>query len=239
MTLQFLALTLPTLDENLALDEALLLEAETEATKPILRLWEWSRSDVVLGAAGIIADDVNLATCDADGVSLHRRSSGGGTVLLGPGCLVYSLVLPYSFVEELSLIEPSYRYVLCRVSAALDVGVPITHRGSSDLVLDGKKFSGNSQRRKREHLLHHGTILYDFDLDKIERYLLVPPRQPEYRQNRRHQDFTRNLPLSQKEVIARLRRGWDANEELKTYPKGLVEQLVSDKFGKEEWIRRR
>ncbi len=227
------------LAENLALDEALLIEAEAQVAKPILRLWEWPTLAVVLGAGGKIAHDVNVSTCQSDGVPIQRRSSGGGTVLLGTGCLLYSLILPYSFAEELTLIEPSYRYVLGRVCAALNVGTPIELRGSSDLVFEGKKFSGNAQRRKREYLLHHGTILYDFDLAKIERYLLLPPRQPEYRQNRRHQDFTRNFPLDREELVSRLRDAWDAHEEFTESPKELVRELVEEKFGTEEWIHRR
>ncbi|HEV3117610.1 MAG TPA: lipoate--protein ligase family protein, partial [Gemmataceae bacterium] len=81
-----LDLTLPTIAENLALDEALLLEAEAGGAE-VLRFWEWKRPAVVLGAGSRLADDVDEAACHADGVPILRRSSGGGTVLLGSGCL--------------------------------------------------------------------------------------------------------------------------------------------------------
>src|SRR5438309_11265473 len=87
-----LDLTLPTLAENLALDEALLLDAETGGPE-VLRLWQWPRHAVVLGAGGKLADDVYEDACRADGVPILRRSSGGGSVLLGSGCLLFSLVL--------------------------------------------------------------------------------------------------------------------------------------------------
>src|SRR5437764_716289 len=77
----FLDRTLPLLAENLALDEALLLEAETGGPE-VLRVWQWPSSAVVLGAGGRIADDVCEERCRADGVPLARRASGGGTVLL-------------------------------------------------------------------------------------------------------------------------------------------------------------
>src|SRR5262249_58565340 len=145
-----------------------------------VRVWEWPACAVVLGAGGVVADDVDVATCAADGVPLARRSSGGGTVLLGPGCLLYSLVLRYDRAPELREIGSSYRWILGRVSAALAPLVPgVVMAGSSDLAAGGRKFSGNSQQRKRDHLLHHGTLLYDFDLPRLGPYLPPPPEQPE------------------------------------------------------------
>ena len=68
--------------------------------------------------------------------------------------------------------------------------------GLADLALAGRKVSGNAQRRGRCGVLHHGTVLYDFDASLAERYLLEPPRQPDYRAGRSHQAFLGNLPLS-------------------------------------------
>src|SRR5437762_4792073 len=132
--MDFLDLTLPTLAENLALDEALLLEAEDGRGGEVLRVWEWPTPAVVLGAAGVVADDVDAAACAADGVPLARRSSGGGTVLLGPGCLLYSLVLRYDRSAELRAIGSSYRWILGRMIEALSPLQPgIAMAGSSDL----------------------------------------------------------------------------------------------------------
>src|SRR6185503_10807307 len=107
----FLDLTLPTLAENLALDEALLLDAEAGGPE-VLRLWEWPRHAVVLGAGGKLADDVNEDACLADGVPITRRSSGGGTVLLGSGCLLFSLILHFERDPALGDLHASYRYIL-------------------------------------------------------------------------------------------------------------------------------
>src|SRR5262245_1919259 len=100
----FLDLALDSLAANLALDEALLLEAEAGRGGEVLRVWEWSAPAVVLGAGCRLAEDVNEAACHADGVPIQRRASGGGTVLLGAGCLLYSLVLAYErspFLREI------------------------------------------------------------------------------------------------------------------------------------------
>src|SRR3954468_4590962 len=113
--MEFVDATLPTLAENLALDEALVLEAEAGRGGEVLRVWEWPRPAVVLGAGGRIADDVDAAACDRDGVPLARRSSGGGRVLVRPGCLLYSLVLRYDRSDDLRDIRRSNRWILNRV----------------------------------------------------------------------------------------------------------------------------
>src|SRR2546429_689077 len=122
--MHYLGLTLPSLAENLALDEALLLGAEETPGQEGLRVWEW------------------------------------------PG---------------------------------------LACAGVSDLAVDGRKVSGNAQQRKREHFLHHGTLLYGFDATTMARYLRLPPRQPDYRQRRQHAEFVTNLPRERGDLEARLR----------------------------------
>src|SRR5207302_10594060 len=127
----------------------------------------------------------------------------------------YSLVLAYERSPLLRAIPSSYVYILGRVRVALAEVVPgIDAAGTSDLAFAGRKFSGNSQQRKRDYLLHHGTLLYDFDLARVGRYLRMPSRQPEYRGRRDHGDFLTNLPLGAADLKRRLRRAWGADEEL-------------------------
>src|SRR5262245_8413172 len=146
--MHFLDLTLPSFAENLALDEALLLERETGFGGEVLRLWEWPQLAVVLGAGCRFAQDVNEEACRAVGVAIARRSSGGGTVLLGRGCLVFSLVLAYDRSPALREIRPSCTYILDRVREALTGLAPdIEVAGISDLAWAGRKFSGNAQQR--------------------------------------------------------------------------------------------
>jgi lipoate-protein ligase A len=239
--MHFLDLTLPAPADNLALDEALLLQAEQSGPNgagEVLRLWEWPRPAVVLGAGCRLAEDVNEAACLADGVPILRRSSGGGTVLLGAGCLCYSLVLRFERHPALNEIGTSYRFILARLLEAL--AVPAGEQaGISDLASAGRKFSGNAQQRKRDHLLHHGTILYAFDPAGVERYLRVPPRQPDYRAGRAHAEFIRNVPLGGAELRRRLRAGWQAEDPMREWPAERVRRLVEEKYALAEWIRRR
>lgn len=238
--MRFLDLTLPTLAENLALDEALLLDAEDGRGGEALRLWEWPQPAVVLGAGCWLAADVDEAACRADDVPILRRASGGGTVLLGRGCLLYSLVLALDRSPALGDITASYRYILGRLRDALDGLLPgIELAGISDLAAAGRKFSGNAQQRKRAFLLHHGTLLYAFDLRLVPRYLREPARQPDYRGGRDHRAFLRNLPLDRGELTCRLRDTWGAQTPRTTWATDRVRQLVAEKYNNTEWIRRR
>jgi lipoate-protein ligase A len=228
------------LAENLALDESLLLTREGSREPELLRIWEWQSPAVVVGAGGSIRQDVNEAQCQRDGVPIQRRASGGGTVVLASGCLCYSLVLSYERSGALEQIGTSYVYVLERVRAGLaDLCSGARFAGTSDLAIGGRKFSGNAQQRKRTHLLHHGTLLYNFDIGLAGRYLRLPGRQPAYRQQRVHADFLVNLPATSEELIRRLRRAWGAHAELTDWPRETVRQLVQEKYSTQEWIRRR
>lgn len=238
--MQLLDLTLPSLAENVALDEALLLAAESGDGGEILRFWEWPGPAVVLGSGTRLADDVDEAACTAEDVPILRRSSGGGTVLLGRGCLLYTLILRYERDPALTDIRGSYRFILGRIGAALaDNADPIEQAGISDLVVAGRKFSGTAQQRKRSFLLHHGTLLYDMNLALIPRYLREPPRQPDYRSGRTHLAFIGNLPLHRDEIKQRLRQCWNADDSRSTWPETDVKQLVADKYANPQWTRRR
>jgi lipoate-protein ligase A len=206
----------------------------------MLRFWEWPTPAVVLGSGGRLAEDVDEATCATDDVPVLRRASGGGTVLLGRGCLLYTLILRYERDAALNDIRSSYRFILGRIGQALTEGTDAAEQaGISDLTLAGHKFSGNAQQRKRSFLLHHGTLLYAFDLARVPRYLREPPRQPAYRGRRAHLAFLRNLPLDSEELKRRLRRAWAADTSLLAWPMEEVLRLAAEKYTNTEWVRRR
>ena len=239
MLMRFLDVTLPTLNDNLALDEALLMQAEADGGA-LLRFWEWPGYAVVLGAGGHRLDDVDLRRCEADGIALTRRGSGGGTVLLGPGCLLYSVVLPFSLDPALADVKASYVHVMRRLLDALQPHVhALTLQGGSDLAIGDRKISGNAQQRKRTHLLQHGTLLHNFDLPRIARYLKQPERQPDYRCRRGHDDFVTNLPLDAATMKSAIRAAWNADGEVDTLPLATVRRLVEEKYGRDDWVARR
>jgi lipoate-protein ligase A len=235
----FLDRTISTLPGNLALDEALLLDAEA-AGPEVLRVWEWRQPAVILGAGGRLQDDINVDACTLDNLPIARRSSGGGTVLLGPGCLVFSLVLRLNGPPELTNLHASYRFILGRLKRSLLPLAPgVELAGVSDLAIGGRKFSGNAQQRKQTHLLHHGTILYAMDLTSMSRYLKHPARQPDYRAQRGHAEFVGNIEVDVNVVKNALREEWNAHDEMRSEPAALADRLVAEKYGRDDWVRRR
>ena len=236
---RLLELTLPGPAENVALDEALLRISDETQAEPVLRLWELETYAVVVGRANRIEKNVDVAACRRDGVPILRRFSGGGTVLLGPGALVYSLVLPVEAGDHLAQIGTATSMILDRIRRAFDSRVgPLEQKGSSDLVSRAGKFSGNAQRWLKRTLLHHGTLLYDFDIERFERYLTLPEREPAYRQGRPHHEFVANLPLSQGELRQALRFAWNATLPPPAVPQELVGELVRSRYADEEWTMR-
>jgi len=197
--MRFLPISLDSPLENILLDEVLLDRAEKNGAGEVLRIWESREVFVVLGRTGKIDEDVDLAAAAGDKIPVLRRTSGGGTVVQGPGCLNFSLVLSRSQRPRLNDIRKSYLEILEPVITALrNLEISAEFRPISDLVLmpDDKKFSGNAQHRGRKFVLHHGTILYDFNLGLISRYLKMPKSIPQYRRSRSHADFVANVPLS-------------------------------------------
>ena len=214
--MQQLRVTYAAPDENLACDEWL-LDRCARGLLPatgVLRFWESVRYFAVLGLSNQTEKELQLDVCKRDQIPVLRRCSGGGTVLQGPGCLNYSLILPVSCAPELSGITRTNRWILERHQKALltPASNSIKLDGTSDLTLNGRKFSGNAQRRLKNAILIHGTFLYRFDLDKIERYLHFPPRPPSYRGRRTHSDFLTNLPLSAEQIREAIASCWNAVE---------------------------
>lgn len=238
--MKYLDLTYPDPARNLACDEALLDACEEGACGEILRVWEPLQLFVVLGYSNKIKTEINPFSSPAAALPVLRRPSGGGTVLQGPGCLNYSLILRIPEEGPLAGINGTNCQVMEKNRRAAEEasGAAVTIRGISDLTLGELKFSGNAQRRKRHALLFHGTFLYGFDLSLVEKYLAMPERQPDYRKNRPHGKFITNLPASPAGLKDALRKAWGADQLLQTIPTAEITRLASEKYTSPTWTNK-
>ncbi len=226
--------TFPSAAGNLACDEALLDACESGGGE-VLRFWESPEYFVVVGFSNEVAKEVHLSACRADGIPVLRRCSGGGTVLQGEGCLNYSVVLEFGNHPGVETITGANRYIMERQRAALAkaCGRAVEISGCTDLAIDGQKFSGNAQRRQRRAILFHGTFLLRFDLNKMDRYLNMPSRQPDYRAGRPHGGFVMNTGLPASAVKDALRKIWQAEAPLDAVPD--CGRLIAEKYARDDW----
>jgi lipoate-protein ligase A len=233
--MQYLDLTLSSAAANLACDEALLDACENGSGAEVLRFWEPNEFFVVAGYSNEIAREVNLTACREAGIGVFRRCSGGGTVLQGPGCLNYSLVLIIHGRPPLETITGANRHIMERQREAVASVLPqaVEIQGCTDLAVGGLKFSGNAQRRKRHALLFHGTFLLRFDLALMDQFLKMPSRQPDYRKGRPHDGFLINLDVAAAAVKDALREVWGAREPMPEAPD--CRQLTVGKYDRSDW----
>ena len=235
--MKYINLTFPTPQHNLACDEALIHWCEERRQDEILRFWEPLQYFAVLGHSGKTQVEVDLSSCRANRVPVLRRCSGGGTVLQGPGCLNYSLILRMRDRTPLQGVAEANRYIMRRLKSSLEpiMDSEIEIHGISDLAIGMRKFSGNAQYRRRYFLLFHGTFLLHFDIPFLERLLPVPARQPAYRQNRSHSNFLTNLNLPSSRVKEALKESWGATEEFKNIPYETIDRLARERYSRDEW----
>jgi lipoate-protein ligase A len=233
---EFLDLSFDAPAQNLACDEALLESAEAGEIGPVLRFWESPFHFVTLGYTNRAATEANLEACQEAKVPVLRRASGGGTVLQGPGCLNYALVLPIQPGQALN-VGAANDLVMGTNRAAFSAatGQQVELAGHTDLAVDGRKFSGNAQKRKARYFLFHGTILLGFDLGLVQKLLLPPSKEPDYRARRSHLEFIRNLSISPQEAKTALCEAWAATSKTDIWPVQRVDSLCVEKYQRDEW----
>jgi len=236
---------------SLAADEALLDWCEAGQGSETLAFWEPQEPFVVLGYANKVAAEVNVAACVARGVPIFRRCTGGGTVVQMPGSLNYSLILRIAEAGPTRNISSANQFIMGKNCAAIQAvlatvgGSPmsVSVRGHTDLAIapgDGgpdksRKISGNSQRRRKQFLLFHGTFLLNCDLSLIDNLLQMPSLQPNYRAGRPHGQFVTNLYLPAAAVKSALAREWCAETPLAAPPWVAMEKLAREKYSRHDW----
>ncbi|WP_404310543.1 lipoate--protein ligase family protein [Neorhodopirellula lusitana] len=238
---------------ELARDEAMLQWADSMAEQDdhsqstqLFRVWKFTRPTVVLGRSSKFQDEVNLPYCDSRSIEVLRRCTGGASVVGGPGCLMYSVVIAVPSDGGLRKIDVAHDFVMQRVLAAVQDQLPHAKRlGICDLTLGQRKFSGNSLRVARHHLLYHGTILLSADLEMLARCLDFAPRQPEYRQGRSHHDFVTNIDVQENQLVESLAQQFETNSdsaasnELVEKIEEIANALVLSRYNDPAWHTRR
>lgn len=149
--------------KNMAYDDFFLSRLGKE---DFLMMFYVNDSSVIIGKNQNGWRECNLPAMEANHVTLARRVSGGGAVYHDNKNLNFSFIAGqkrYDVPAQLKLI----------IDTMQNLGIPAAFTGRNDILADGKKFSGNAFCRRSEVSMHHGTILIDTDLSKLQNYLNV------------------------------------------------------------------
>ena len=233
---------------NMSLDEAIMtLRPETGVNT--LRLYGWDPSAVSVGYFESLKEVVDLQEVESRGMKYIRRITGGGAVYHDTaGELTYSIVVPDKDPILPKKVLDSY-FALCGgiVLGLGKLGIEAEFAPINDIVVGGKKISGNAQTRKRGIVLQHGTILYRVDpelmftllrvsdekmKDKLiaavqERVTSVSHIDPGIGRDRLEKAMVDGFA---EHLNAELEPGEPTDEEIE-----LAKKLMRDKYATEEW----
>jgi lipoate---protein ligase len=154
---------------NMALDEVL-MNSVNYYSMPILRIYGWQPPAVSIGYFQSMDEEVDTKRCRRMGIDVVRRITGGGAVL-------HESELTYSFITNVypKNIMESYNLICDIVIMCVNkLGFNAKFAPLNDIIVNGKKVSGNAQTRKKDTLLHHGTILLNVNVEKMFSVLKVP-----------------------------------------------------------------
>lgn len=169
---------------NLAVEEYLFSHSDED----IFMLWQ-NAPTVVIGKNQNAYAEVDVEHAKHHGVLISRRITGGGAVYHDLGNVNYTFITSAKKAKALD-----YEYFTRPIIAALaELGLKCELSGRNDLLCEGKKFSGNAQHTANGRILHHGTLLFDTDLEDMSHMLRVDKEKLEYNAVKSHKSRVVNL----------------------------------------------
>lgn len=153
---------------NLALEEFVFSEKAFD--EPVLMLWQ-NEPSVIIGRYQNTIEEINYDFIRDRKIHVIRRNTGGGAVYHDLGNLNYSFVIPRA--EKMTIDFDTFTAPV--IKALRSVGVDAVKSGRNDILAGGRKFSGNAQHISRGRLLHHGTLMFDVNMEDVANALKVKP----------------------------------------------------------------
>ena len=159
------------------------------------RIYRGREPAVVLGRGSRPDIELRVDPCLADQVPVYRRRGGGCAVVLDPGNLILVAAVPLPGLGRVR--EAMDRCTDWTLGLLVRCGITgIARRGICDLAIGERKIGGASLHRASGLVTYGTTLLVEPDLERVERYLEHPPREPEYRRGRAHREFMGSLAAS-------------------------------------------
>jgi len=234
---------------HLALDQVLAEEVGEGRRKPTLRIWEWASPAVVIGSFQSVRNEVDPENAEKYGFEVVRRISGGGAMFIEPGSAVtYSLYAPVELVQGMSFAD-SYAFFDEWVIQALGgLGIEASYQPLNDIASPSGKIGGAAQKRLGNGgVLHHVTMSYDMDGDKMVQVLRIGREKMSDKgttsANKRVDPLRSQTGLPREAIIDRMVDTFRSlhglhDDELRPDELAAAEELVRTKFATPEWIGR-
>lgn len=181
--------------------DAPLLEATQQDGMPRMQIYCPDQAMVVLGRGSKAHQELHLQACLEQGVPLFRRRGGGCAVVLDPGNVIVSVVLPMQGIGNNNAHFRRLTNWLIHGLNALGID-GVKQDGISDLVLGDRKVGGACIHRPRNLLHYSASLLVTPETALMGRYLKHPPREPDYRRGRAHDLFVGRLTSAKKTLLA-------------------------------------
>jgi len=235
--------------ENVALDQVLLEEVAAGRRKPTVRFWEWDDTAVVIGSFQSYSNEVEPEGVSRYDVQVVRRVSGGGAMFMeGGNCVTFSIYAPDSLVAGLSY-EESYSFMDQFILDALtQLGVRATYEPINDIVSQHGKIGGAAQKRvSAGAVLHHDTLSYDIDANKMVEILRIGKAKISDKgvasAKKRVDPLRSQTGVSREHVIHTMidtftRRTGASSGIVTAQELERARELIDKKFGTEEWTKR-
>jgi lipoate---protein ligase len=234
---------------HLALDEVLAEEVGEGTRQPTLRIWEWASPAVIIGSFQSFRNEVDAENAEKYGFEVVRRISGGGAMFVEPGAAVtYSIYAPHELVQGMSFAD-SYAFLDEWVIQALQgLGIDASYQPLNDISSPSGKIGGAAQKRLGNGgVLHHVTMSYDMDGDKMVQVLRIGREKMSDKgttsANKRVDPLRSQTGLPREAVIDRMVETFRSlhglhDDELRAEELARAEELVRTKFSTPEWIHR-
>ena len=234
---------------QMALDQVLAEEVAAGRRKPTLRIWEWDSPAVVIGSFQSVKNEVDMENAVKYGFTVVRRISGGGAMFMEAGSVItYSIYAPSDLVQGLSFAD-SYAFLDEWVITTLrSLGIDAFYQPLNDIASAKGKIGGAAQKRLTSGaVLHHVTMSYDMDGDKMVEVLRVGREKLSDKgirsANKRVDPLRRLTGLSRVEIIDRMIATFTglyglSPGEITPAETAKAEQLVAEKFGTGDWLHR-
>lgn len=139
-----------------------------EVAEEVFFAWRVSPT-VIIGRNQVLENEVNMEYCSKNGVKVFRRKSGGGCVYSDPGNIMLSYVSRRGDVSEVF-----DRYLTALTEALKALGLQAEKSGRNDVLVEGRKVSGNAFHQMPDRSVVHGTLLHSTDLEALTEAIRPP-----------------------------------------------------------------